>query len=87
MLVVQRERRADGSDSQVSVSLPELLLHQLSEAEKCLAAARETAFDGLNEDHPEKPLLERTAHNCDESVRLIGEAASKVRKLVEDANE
>lgn len=71
----------------MSVSLPELLLHQLNEAEKYLAAARETAFDGLTEEHPEKPLLERTVHNCDESVRLIGEVVSKVRKLVEDANE
>lgn len=71
----------------MSVSLPELLLHQLNEAEKFLASARETAFDGLNEDHPEKPLLERAAQNCDESVRLIGEVTSKVRKLVGDANE
>lgn len=68
----------------MSVSLPELLLHQLSEAEKALAAARETAFDGLNEDHPEKPLLERAAHNCDECVRLVGEVVSKVRVLVNE---
>jgi hypothetical protein len=68
----------------VSVSLPELLLHQLSEAEKYLAAARETAFDGLNEEHPEKPLLERAAQNCDECVRLIGEVTTKVRTLVNE---
>lgn len=69
----------------MSVSLPELLLHQLSEAEKFLASARETAFDGLTSEHPEKPLLERAAQNCDECVRLIGEATTKVRKLVEES--
>ena len=71
----------------MSVSLPELLLHQLNEAEKSLAAARETAFDGLTEEHPEKPLLERAAQNCDESIRLVGEVITKVRRLVEDAHE